>query len=441
MASYFVDDGGSATAPYDTWAKAAVSLQALDAAVAFASGDIIYIGHDSVGTDAGAALTITGPASGAPVIIISSTHVSGSAVAYQQSVTDQVKATGATSDIALDGSFACYGVRFAMGRNFIWQNDANETGYANECTFALGADGGIVNQTAGTALAEMVRCIFDLTADGSSSRTNAVFQLTSGAASFRFNGGSFVNPGFRTGSIFTSTVARVKAVGLNMDGFPSATEWVAAASSNAGILEFIGCKKTSGASVLDAGTRVPALRVSALNCGNTDDPSAIEEYGYTGEVVSTRTIYRQNGASPEGVGSSWLVVTSAACTEGSPFYTPWMVVPSTAGVRTFSVAITNDTIALKDSEAWIDVRYMASSGSNLLTATSDRRVITDSAVDQTTDAVSSWTGTGPAFTYLQTLSKQVTVAEPGQVMVRVGFGKASILAASNLYVDPLVSIS
>jgi hypothetical protein len=33
MATYFVDDGGSSTSPYDTWAKAATPINTLDAAI------------------------------------------------------------------------------------------------------------------------------------------------------------------------------------------------------------------------------------------------------------------------------------------------------------------------------------------------------------------------------------------------------------------------
>jgi hypothetical protein len=34
MTVYYVDDGGSSTSPYDTWAKAATPINTLDAAIA-----------------------------------------------------------------------------------------------------------------------------------------------------------------------------------------------------------------------------------------------------------------------------------------------------------------------------------------------------------------------------------------------------------------------
>jgi hypothetical protein len=33
MTTYYVDDGGSSTSPYDTWAKAATSINDLGAAI------------------------------------------------------------------------------------------------------------------------------------------------------------------------------------------------------------------------------------------------------------------------------------------------------------------------------------------------------------------------------------------------------------------------
>ena len=74
MTVYYVDDGGSNTAPYDTWAKAAPDIRALDTAVAFASGDIVYFGHDSVDSGVGASFTITLPTSGPPTYFISATQ-------------------------------------------------------------------------------------------------------------------------------------------------------------------------------------------------------------------------------------------------------------------------------------------------------------------------------------------------------------------------------
>ena len=66
MSVYYVDDGGDNTTGA-AWATAYTSLSALDDAVAIASGDIIYIGHDHVCQYAHAAhRVITGPASGAP---------------------------------------------------------------------------------------------------------------------------------------------------------------------------------------------------------------------------------------------------------------------------------------------------------------------------------------------------------------------------------------
>ena len=47
MTTYYVDDGGSQTAPYDTYPKAETTMAALIAAVGgFAADDEIHAGHD-----------------------------------------------------------------------------------------------------------------------------------------------------------------------------------------------------------------------------------------------------------------------------------------------------------------------------------------------------------------------------------------------------------
>ena len=82
MATYFVASGGSNTAPYDTWAKAATSLQtALTAASS--TGDIVVIQYNAVpSTDLESASSLTYTFS-ANITVMAASNDGGSAYTYQ----------------------------------------------------------------------------------------------------------------------------------------------------------------------------------------------------------------------------------------------------------------------------------------------------------------------------------------------------------------------
>ena len=126
MATYIVDDGGD-NSNGSSWATAYTSVNALDTAVALASGDIVHFGHDSVCQATNVSSNIIGgPASGAPVLFISATQGSSPAT-YQASTTAQIDTTeAATYDISLDGSFALYGMSLKSGRSITIAADSDK---------------------------------------------------------------------------------------------------------------------------------------------------------------------------------------------------------------------------------------------------------------------------------------------------------------------------
>jgi hypothetical protein len=164
---------------------------------------------------------------------------------------------------------------------------------------------------------------------------------------------------------------------------------------------------------------------------------------FWGDLVSSATIYRTGGATVEGETCSWLVTTTTRCGEGAPFYTPWIygTVAST-GSKTFTLYTTNDTGDLTDAECWLEVEYLKDADEAQWTLVTDQRAtITTTAVAQTDDTTSTWNGTGPSFTYKQSLAVTATIGEPGQYRARVAIGEASITSASYLYIDPKITVS
>jgi hypothetical protein len=441
--TYFVDDGGN-NSDGSTWANAYTSIQALDAAITIASGDIIYIGADSNCTDAAAGLTITGPSEGLPVKIISSTVGSGTTVSYSVGTGDQILATGGASDILFDGSFALVGIRVKAGRSIQCGPDVNEYFHSANMTVAIGPTGSFSAATTNGSKAIHSNLIIDLTQDGTTGRGTAVLSVGNGAYC-KITGLSFVNPGYRTGTILTGSTlyADLEISGFNFSGFDNGTD-----------CEIVTANAIPGRVVLSNGITKSSVVPfsSALQGGgnfaftnylNADAPEAVFRASAHGTLVSSTSIYRTGGGAVESASVGWLITTTALCSEVTPFYTPWIygTIAST-GSKTFDLYITNDTGDLTDAECWLEVEYLKDADeAQWFLATDQRATITATAAAQTDDTTSSWNGTGPAFIYKQKLSVTATVGETGQYRARVAVGKASIESSAYFYIDPKVTVT
>ena len=435
MAVYYVDDGGDGSDGL-TWAKAYTSINALDTAISFAGGDIVYFGHDhNCQAVNSAALTINGPTSGLPVIFISATTGSDPP-AYQKGVGTQIDTTEGVYDVTLNGSFALFGILIKSGRDVYPNSDDNESFYTQNCTFALGAGVSSVRNNLTLSRQWHKNLIVDLTADATTPVATAVITLTGTDAYHRFEGLSFINAGYRTGTIFAAG-GNAWVSGADFSGFNNATA-CELTTGNSHSIEFNNCKTVSGYALASSATATAGHNVLAVNTGPSDDPTALQYKSYFGSIVSSTSIYRSGGATIEGIANSWLVTTTANCNEYAPFHSPWLYSKATStGSKTVSLYITNDTGDFTDAECWIEVEYLATSGSPLWTLASDQRAtITTTAVAQTDDTTSTWVGSGPAYTYKQKLSVAVTIGEVGQIRARVVTGVASIASSRNFYIDP-----
>jgi hypothetical protein len=444
MTVYYVDDGGSSTSPYDTWAKAATSINDLDTAIAFASGDIVYFGHDhNCQAENAASLAITGPTSGLPVIFISATTGSSPAT-YQKGTGTQIDTTeGATFDVTFDGSFGLEGILVKAGRSIVLDQANTEGFVGRNCTFAPGPTGSAISTGNNSAnVRRLNNLIVDLSQDGTTDRSTVVFATGTGTGRIILNGITFINAAYRTGTVFNSTTTGTRIVaGADFSGFTNAS-LCEICNANLGQMTIANCKTAGTFALLDNSAPSTYAEFLAVNVGPTDNPAALQYHTYFGDIASSTSIYRSSGATIEGIANSWLVTTTANCNEYAPFHSPWM--PSrvaTAGTKNFDVFISNDTADFLDSEVWIELERRTTVGSPLWTLASDQRAtITTTPVAQDDDTTSTWVGAGPAYTYKQRL--RITAAvEPGQYRVRVVTGVASIASSRNFYVDPDVTVT
>ena len=437
MSEYWVDDGGDNSTGAD-WATAYTSINALDAAVALASGDIVNFGHDHNCQAVNAAsLTITGPTSGLPVIFRSVTQGSDPPT-YQKGTGTQIDTTeGSTFDIIFDGAFSLRGIRAIAGRSINFNNDTNESLNTDDCTLGPAPTGGIDT----TLIAGSVKIHKKLTVDLSqdvSNTGNTVFSGT-GAAHVIINGLSFINPIFRTGDVFgTGGGGEFRSIsGADFSGFTNAT---VCEIVNGGCeqTQFANCKTAVTHTLISSAAPAPGTVVQFANVGPTDDPTALTYHTYFGKIASSTSIYRSGGATIEGIANSWLVTTTANCNEYAPFHSPWLYSKvKTAGDKIVSLFIVNDTADFTDAEAWIEVEFLDTDDSPLYALGSDQRAtITTTPVAQEDDTDSTWTGVGPAFTYKQKLSVPITVGEVGRIRARLVTGVESIASSRRFYLDP-----
>jgi hypothetical protein len=133
------------------------------------------------------------------------------------------------------------------------------------------------------------------------------------------------------------------------------------------------------------------------------------------------------------------------CHEALPLYTPWSYgTISSAGSKTFTAYVANNTADLTDAEIWLEVEVMGTANSALTTMTTDWRnsdgagndgTITTTPAAQTDDTISSWTGA--TLTYMQSLAVTATVGEEGVYRARIALAKPS----STVYIDPKITVS
>lgn len=450
MATYFCASGGSNTAPYDTWAKAATSL-ATALAAATASGDIVVIQYNAVPSgDAENTSDVTYTFAG-NILLIAASNDGGSSWTPT-----------------------------AMGTaNWIGNSTTNRAvllaGAVRARTF------GLTLRTAGTTVDHITVCVTDgahyeheniylwcgntstsarIYIGAASAGDNTFCRLinptlrfasTSQSVGLRGGAGEIVNAtvsasGSTPTTLFTcvSIMGRYKVAASDLS--PVTGTLVGDASQGATHVIFDNCKL--GASVTVLATQTITNRSSAtvelFNCDSGDNHYKFGYFDALGEVTAVTNITATDAAAInkyDGTNRcSWKIVTSANASYIAPFTTPWFeTYHSGTSAITPSIEVLTDgsSTALKDDEIWGEWSYQGTTGFPIATLVNDRRALEAAAANQATSSLGAgdWSGEGGTNWYGKLApASTITPAEIGMLRARVCVGKAS----QTVYVDPTV---
>jgi hypothetical protein len=456
MAGYIVDDAGSGTSPFETWAKAATSLDALLAAVTIAAGDIVYVGHNHVDQKTYSANhTFSGPTSGLPCTVISVTQgtgsVGGGGFTFQQATADQISTNkdGAYT-ITFDGSWALYGIQINSGHSLTFKPDSNEGMLVKSCELKVGNTRDLIFNSAGTVGMRCHDCTLNLTND-SGATAGDIISFTSGY--IELIGLTITNGTNRTGACLTAANSAYIAwvSGCDFSGLTNATPCEIVDTTNgSGFIYVEHCKTAATYTPLDFTANVyPGCQTLMTDVGSGVQPAQLSYMAYQGDIEADTSITRTGGASIEGTAVSWGgptagIETNASCGVDHPLRTPWIYgVIEATGTYALDVFIVNDTADFDDDEVWLEVEYLDDVTSGQWTRADDAittRLTTPAA--QTDDTGSTWSGTGPSYTFKQKLSVPgLTVGTVGLFRARVCVGLASIASSRNFYIDPKVVVT
>lgn len=443
MATYYVWNGGSNTAPYDDWTKAATTLTTALAA-ATASGDLIKIDKDHTGDNAAAADITYTFVNHVALVCVDKDNADALAT---MGTAAWIGHSSSNRSITLAGAYRVYvrGLTFRTagstsdnifcassdGSHYVFESCYFWHGNTSTTSIYLGAN------VAGNVYTAFENCTFRLGSTSHSLLVRSHCELSGCDVS---SAGSTPTTLFTVGSAATSGGTHLEAVGCD---FSLVTGTLFGSSGGqASTARLMNCKLGSGVTVL--GSQTPANKSSLtawlFNCANSDQHYHHGHYDALGSTVVDTGIYAAAGASYDGTNRcSWKLVTTANCSFWTPYVSPWFAVyhSGTAAITPY-VEILRDgsATAYQNDEVWLELSYQGTDGNPLGIVVDDRMTPLGSPADQDAGVgVSGWTGeSGTAWSGKIGPAASVTPAEIGHLMARVVVGEPSI----TVYVDPTI---
>jgi hypothetical protein len=438
MANLYVKSTGSATAPYDTWAKAATNpATAVNAA---AAGDTVYIHQEdfTIGTDT--TWTLAGTVSNPVRVICSNDAVNEPP---QTLGTSKYTQNANAWDLTVNGIGYIYG--FSFEQTGVTANAPLLNLIATDDDFIVWENGGYsITSTSSTA-----KITIGAVGENSSKMIFKDFSVTMGAAGqsitvyqpVEWYGGSITSTANPTSMfVIAGRSGSITVEGVDFSGLPGGTIIAPASQLVNGYILLKNCKLSSSASTIGSYTGINQGEVDIFNCSTGDQHYKFENYNYLGSLLIDTGIYANDGASYDGTNKcSWKITTTSYTSYANPYISPWVEKyhsGTSAITPYFEILRDGSTTAYQDDEVWGEWSYQGTASSTKASFTNDRRTVLGTPANQAAGVgLSGWTGeAASAWSGKLAPGSTITPAEIGMLMGRVYVGEPSI----TVYVDPKI---
>jgi hypothetical protein len=430
------DGGGSATAPYDTWAKAHSDITVVIGAMS--AGDICF-SQGSVADTAAVTRSLFTPGTDvSPCTFIAcadGTTNEGTAITPSDLAADaslEITSTGSASSISIDGVNQWVGYLFTPKDKFNpWTTSKNT--YIN-CKIKMSDD---YLEQDNTAKQIFINTDIESNIQWSYIRIRNCTKWYGGA---RIETGSPVS----AYSIYISdTRACFECHGVDWSGQQST---VIARDYAARLIQFVNCKMPASYTLVETATGDGFIEfIGSSDAGSVQDSKSIQDYtkaSIHGTVDLQITNVRSNGADDgaTGVFAYDLTPNINATVEGNyecSVKSPWMSLWVEGGTEiTVTVHVANDSGAdFNEDDMWCEW-VTPDEGDTAAydvthTPNKERLVVSTTAV---TDDFSTWA----VIANPQKFSKTFTPGYTGFVQARVHFAKRYAASPKTLTVDPRI---
>lgn len=448
MADYFVSASGSNTAPYDTWAKAATSLQT--ALTAASSGaDRVIIQHNGVPTTDAELAADTTYTAAANVTVISASNDGGSSFTFTpMGESGWIGNSTASRSITFAGGYviACYGLTLlvsgANSRNIICGGSDNQAFVFKEGRCHMMSTGGTASVRIGYfgGIGHNSSCVFE----------DVVFRFGAGPKTIEIGGSAdFLNctidpSGSARGTLFDVNLIEnggwVRLHGCDLSHVTGSL--VGDMQGGSRKFDFYACKLAAGVVPLAAQsiTNQSAVEVELRDCSSGDTHYHFSYHNALGSLSVETGIYANDGAQYDGTNRcSWKIVTTAYASRQNPFQTPWVSKyhsGTSAITPSFEILRDGSASAYTDAQVWGEWSVKATAGSVKASIYNDRVSIGATGSAQATGVgLAGWTGeSATAWSGKLAPESSITPAEVGDICARVCVGVPS----ATVYVDPTI---
>lgn len=357
MADLYVDDGGSNTSPFDTWAKACTTgIKGAIADAACVAGSRIFVGHDSIYTEGAGNVTYTSAGTAAnPVIVYSADNTSGEPPStYTAGAIEDID--GGVYSITTTGHIVFYGITFKSGNLF--RIAGNSIVKLVDCTLQL-------NRNFAAALLSIANVGSILLFENTNlSFVNVGAGITIGNGSvFEWRGGTLQTTDLNelfTGHAGYANIVAIRGVDLSIMNSGALINGWGSSGDEPDYFEFSGCKFNANVPALVTDTTPvnwPGI-AKMISCHSGNIPF-FQEHTYSGDVYFDTAEYLD--ATYDGTnGYSAKLVTNANASFNRPLRFKladiWCAANPTLTVH-FTHDINGDGSDAQNDELWIEIEY------------------------------------------------------------------------------------